>query len=143
MPETAKHTPQYEVTRDGRVFSLASNWRGYGKREMRQTPNIHGYLRVRLMLRSGERKAYFVHKLVAAQYLPPRPSPQHEIRHLDGTRTNNHADNLAWGTRADNAADRVKHGRTYRPDWSNPENRARWSASMRGAKQRKREPAHV
>ena len=28
-----KFTPGYDVTPDGRVFSLTSNWRGYGIRE--------------------------------------------------------------------------------------------------------------
>lgn len=31
-----QHTPGYEVTRDGRVFSVASNWRGYGKEILRE-----------------------------------------------------------------------------------------------------------
>lgn len=30
----SKHTDGYEVMADGRIFSIASNWRGYGKREM-------------------------------------------------------------------------------------------------------------
>lgn len=32
--EEAMHTEEYEVTPDGRVLSLSSNWRGYGVREM-------------------------------------------------------------------------------------------------------------
>jgi hypothetical protein len=109
----AKHTPGYEVTQSGRVFSVSSNWRGYGCREMTQHPNSDGYMRVRLII-NGIRKSYFVHKLVAAKYLPPCPSPAHEIRHWDGDKTNNGAENLLWGTPADNAADRARHGRTSR-----------------------------
>lgn len=109
------HTPGYEVTRDGRVFSAASNWRGYGRREMHQTPNSDGYPSVRLTL-GGKRKRIAVHVLVAAHYLPPRPSARHEVRHLDGDRTRPHADNLAWGTQKENAEDRERHGRTSRGD---------------------------
>lgn len=108
-----KHTPGYEVTRDGRVFSVSSNWRGYGRREMRQTLNADGYPSVRIII-DGKRKRMAVHRLVAQTYLPPRPSPNHEVRHLDGNRLNPHASNLAWGTAKENAADRERHGRTSR-----------------------------
>ena len=106
-----EHTPGYEVTADGHVFSVSSNWRGYGRRELRQHPNSYGYPAVRLTINQARRK-YLVHRLVANKFLPPRPSPQHEIRHLDGEPTNNNASNLAWGTQLDNAADRERHGRT-------------------------------
>ena len=108
-----KHTPGYEVTRDGRVISILHNWRGYGRRELNQFPNSNGYLRVHLTIR-GQEKSYMVHKLVALYYLPPRPSLKHELRHLDGNKSNNHFLNLAWGTRKDNADDREKHGHTSR-----------------------------
>lgn len=113
MATNAKHTPGYEVTRDGRVFSVSSNWRGKGRREMAQTPNDDGYLSVRIMV-EGKRKRIAVHVLVARDHLPPRPSLQHEIRHKDGDRRNPCADNLAWGTRKENADDRERHGRTSR-----------------------------
>ena len=110
---SAKHTPGYEVTRDGKVFSLATNWRGYGKREMQQTPNDDGYPSVRILV-DGKRKHLAVHVLVARQYLPARPSPKHEVRHLNGNKENACADNLAWGTQKENADDRERHGRTSR-----------------------------
>jgi hypothetical protein len=100
MPET-KFTPipgypGYAVTRDGRVYSTASNWRGYGVRELARTPDDDGYLCVRLTIDKGRRKRVAVHKLVAAIFLPPRPAG-HEVRHLNGTKTDNRDDNLAWG----------------------------------------------
>ena len=114
MSET-KHThwAGYEVTRDGRVFSTASNWRGYGRREMRKTLNASGYPSVRLTL-DGKRKRIAVHVLVAIVHLAPRPSLAHEVRHLDGDKMNSAIANLAWGTRKDNADDRERHGRTSR-----------------------------
>lgn len=105
--------PGYSVTRDGRVFSNTQNWRGYGRRELAQQPNAHGYPRVRLTV-DGRRRVALVHSLVAAAFLPTRPSPQHEVRHLNGSRADNRAANLAWGTRAENAADRERHGKTSR-----------------------------
>lgn len=111
----AKHTvllAGYEVTRDGRVFSN-SNWRGLGRRELAQQPNDDGYPSVRVTL-AGKRVRYAVHSLVAFAHLPPRPTPRHEVRHLDGNKLNAHADNLAWGTQKENAEDRERHGRTSR-----------------------------
>lgn len=107
------HTPGYIVTREGRVFSIQSNWRGYGEREMRQTPNADGYPSVRLTI-GGKRTRLAVHRLVAREYLPPRPTTSHEVRHLDGDKSNPHVENLAWGTVKENADDRERHGRTSR-----------------------------
>lgn len=105
--------PGYRVTDDGRVYST-SNWRGLGERELKHQPNDDGYPSVRLYNSRGRRKRMAVHRLVASVYLPPQPSPTHEIRHLNGDRQDPRASNLAWGTRADNAADREAHGRTSR-----------------------------
>lgn len=105
--------PGYSVAEDGRVFSESHNWRGYGTRELAQDLNSHGYPRVRITV-GGRRKVLLVHKAVAAAFLPPRPSKRHELRHKNGTPTDNRAANLAWGTRAENAADRDRHGRTSR-----------------------------
>lgn len=109
----AKHTPHYEVTADGRVFSLDSNWRGLGQRELTQDLNSHGYPSVRVIV-NGRRVRYAVHKLVARTHLGPQPLPGYEVRHLDGNKLNNHYTNLAWGSRKDNADDRERHGRTSR-----------------------------
>lgn len=108
-----KHTPGYEVTQDGRVFSFLSNWRGYGRREMGQTPNADGYPSVRIMIK-GKRKRIAVHRLVITQYLGPRPSKMHQTCHIDGSKTNNAASNLRWGTAKDNAIDRENHKKKRR-----------------------------
>lgn len=105
--------PGYTVTSDGRVFSVSSNWRGYGVRELSQTPNTDGYPSVRVYDREGRRKRITVHRLVALAWVGPQPEGR-QIRHLDGDKTNNHATNLRWGTAKDNAADREQHGRTSR-----------------------------
>ena len=108
-----KHTPGYEVLPDGRVFSLASNWRGQGKRLMKQDLNRDGYPCVRLTI-DGKRMRFKVHSLVAGNFLPRCPANHYEICHIDGNKENNRASNLRWGTRKDNAADRERHGRTSR-----------------------------
>lgn len=103
----------YEVTHDGRVFSVDSNWRGYGKRELTQTLNSDGYPSVRLVI-NGKRVRRTVHGLVARTHIGPQPAPGYEVRHLDGNKVNNHYKNLAWGTPKQNADDRERHGRTSR-----------------------------
>lgn len=70
-----------------------------------------GYRHVSLRLSGRSNpKRQSVHRLVAVAFKGPCPSPDHEVRHLDGTRTNNAPSNLEWGTRAENAADMVRHG---------------------------------
>lgn len=103
----------YDVTPDGSVYSTATNWRGYGARELAQQRDDDGYPTVRLLV-AGKRTRFPVHCLVANKFLPPRPSPSHQIRHIDGDKTNNRAENLAWGTPKENADDRELHGRTSR-----------------------------
>ena len=103
-----KHT-NYRVSSDGRVFS-SSGWRGYGEREMQQTPNADGYPSVRLVI-DGRRKRVAVHRLVADAYLGAKPVG-YEVCHINGDKTDNRAENLRYGTRKENAADREQHGRT-------------------------------
>lgn len=103
----------YNVTGEGKVISLTSNWRGYGERELKQTLHPDGYMRVRLH-ENGKRKSHKVHTLMAEKYLGPKPITANEVRHLDGNRLNNHYKNLAWGTQKENAQDRELHGRTSR-----------------------------
>jgi len=107
----------YEVTKCGKVFSL-TNWRGCEKRELVQQENAFGYLTVRLTL-NGVRKKFRVHRLVADMFLSTRPSSQHQIRHLDGNKKNNHYQNLKWGTAKENAEDRDSHGKTKRRESHN------------------------
>ena len=102
-------TDFYRIDADGSVFSIAHNWRGYGERKITPTVNSHGYLSVRITI-NGKRKHIPVHRLVAYVHLPPRPSLDHEIRHLDGNKLNPRASNLAWGTKSENARDRLRHG---------------------------------
>jgi len=99
--------PGYFVTPDGRVFSTKTG----SFREMQQTTSPTGYRAVCLGLPSGQR-GFRVHRLVAMQHGAPGHGPL--VCHRDGDRSNNHIDNLYWGTAKDNAADRERHGRTAR-----------------------------
>lgn len=103
--------PGYHASVDGRIFST-SGWRGEALRELAQAPTPAGYLSVQLVGADGKRKHKTVHSLIAATFLPPRPSPAHQVRHLDGHKPNCAASNLKWGTPAENIADRGAHQQT-------------------------------
>jgi hypothetical protein len=115
---SAAHTPipkhsGYFASPDGTIWS-AIGWRGSGFREMKTDMDSHGYPSVRLKVGVGVRKRLKVHSLIATTFHGPKLSPDQEVRHLDGDRSNPAAANLAWGTRKENAADREAHGRTSR-----------------------------
>lgn len=95
----------YEVSSLGRARSLH---RG-APRLLALGPHPGGY-RVFHLYRDGVRTSTTLHVAVTLAFHGPRPSPDHEARHLDGHKPNCRADNLAWGTRAENAADMVAHG---------------------------------
>lgn len=67
-----------------------------------------GYPRVSLR-RDGRDTVRAVHVLVAEAFIGPRP-PGHEVRHINGVRTDPGAHNLIYGTRSENMRDAVRHG---------------------------------
>lgn len=114
----------YEVSSQGNVRSvdrvvMRSNgrphtWRGKNLSPGTQKRTGYKYL---VLSRPGEKKLTVrVHRLVAEAFIP-NPDRLPLVLHGDGTRTNNHVDNLRWGTTSDNLKDAVKHG-TYRNGWS-------------------------
>lgn len=113
-------TPGYWVTSDGRVYSVNESGPWAGVRQMRvgtQTPPRPGakaslYVRCRTANKPSE--IFFIHKLVAQHFLPPKPEGATCIRHLDGDHHHNDVSNLAWGTMQENMDDREQHGRTAR-----------------------------
>jgi hypothetical protein len=50
------------------------------------------------------------HRLICEAFHGPAPEGMRLVRHLDGDKPNNRADNLAWGTDLDNHLDAVGHG---------------------------------
>ena len=100
--------PAYFVSRDGKVFSTVS---GKPKELAQVSGSEKGRYRY---VNLGKKKRIGVHQLVAICFLPPpgefNGKPQTVVRHRDNDPTNNHADNLRWGTQGQNLADRVEHG---------------------------------
>ena len=94
--------PDYEVSNFGRV-------RRHVKKIMKPWASNDRYPSV--CLPRGQRK--YIHRLVLEAFVGPASKGQ-EARHLDGNRGNPRLDNLSWGSREENQADRVGHGTSNR-----------------------------
>lgn len=99
------HEGIYEVSDHGNVKRVVG---GVGRAKagnlLKLMIDAKGYRYVRL-----SRRMRRVHRLVAEAFFGPS---ELLVRHLDGDPSNNSIGNLRYGTPADNAADRIRHGRT-------------------------------
>jgi len=97
--------PGYFVTETGELWSELLG----EARRLRLNPTTNGYLGTILVI-SGRKRRFNIHRLLALVFLGNPPSPSHQVRHLDGNKTNNHISNLAWGTPQENTSDSIRHG---------------------------------
>ena len=86
---------EYLVSNMGRVKSL----KGYEAKLLKPTITDKGYARVQITTQ-GLSRNIFIHRLVAAAFLPLPESIEAQIHHKDYNRSNNNADNLEWLTPA-------------------------------------------
>jgi hypothetical protein len=98
---------RYEVGSDGSVYGLY-----WGRQPLKQFNDKDGYPHVLLQI---HQKRYIrrVHKLVAEAFLPPKPTPKHQINHKNGIRHDNRAENLEWLTSQENTIDGWARGRKH------------------------------
>jgi hypothetical protein len=105
--------PGYDISDHGRVRSY---WKKQGRNRssLDNTPqkvfNPGGkrYPHVTLT-RDGQKFCFNIHRLVLLVFVGQAP-PDNECRHLDGNSYRPELTNLKWGTRSENARDKVKHG---------------------------------
>ena len=92
---------RYTAKSDGLIIGK------FGKVLKQQTDDF-GYKAVTLY-KDDKGKWFFVHRLILMTFvgLPPEGC---ETRHLDGDPSNNHIDNLEWGTHKQNIQDAIEHG---------------------------------
>lgn len=69
----------------------------------------YGYHQVSLCV-GGKKYSRLIHRLVAYAFIGPQPSPEYDVLHWDGNKTNNALSNLRWGTPKDNNDDQMRHG---------------------------------
>jgi hypothetical protein len=107
-PEVWKKIPgyhnRYSVSSWGRVRNDETG----RLRKISKMKKGVGYLITNLK-ENGKGSTLYIHHLVAAAFLGPTP-PGLEIRHRDGNSDDCSADNLLFGTRAQNIADKIIHG---------------------------------
>lgn len=99
----------YEVSNLGRVAVIKN-----GERFIRKPNTATHYLSMSFRKRPCDtaQKSKTIHSMVAEAFHGPRPKGA-IIRHIDGNRFNNRADNLAYGTKNENVYDAIAHG-TYK-----------------------------
>lgn len=96
----------YRITRCGQIISFKR-----GKPiVMTQQRGNHGYMGASLRnCLTNNSETHRTHRLVALAYCE-NPHNKPMVLHRDGNQTNNHANNLYWGTHAENVEDMKRHG---------------------------------
>lgn len=101
----------YEVSSHGRVRSIIED-RNRRRRELKAFNSGYGYVVISLTGRLGL-KRHFVHRLVAAAFIP-NPLGLPAVNHIDACKTNNQVENLEWVTLAENNRHAARMGITPR-----------------------------
>jgi hypothetical protein len=110
--KTIDIAPAYEVSSAGQVRRrLPSKTGGLNVGdELKQSRHLFGYPTVTLISPNGKRLSVSLHVTVCTAFHGPKPTPQHQVGHLNGVPTDNRAENLKWVTPAENASHRYAHG---------------------------------
>ena len=90
-----KNLSRYKIYRDGKVLDIQRNV------EVKPSLNKDGYLTVTLRLKSGKRKTFRVHRLVAEKFIK-NLGKLPEVNHKNGVKIDNFYKNLEWVTHAGN-----------------------------------------
>ena len=105
----------YYASTDGEII-------GRWGRPLKQFYDRDGYKRVSLAVERGaeaKRAQRGVHVFVCLAFHGPKPTPRHEVRHLNGKRDHNDPNNVCWATRKENSDDRIIHGTVPNGERSN------------------------
>lgn len=92
---TLDEFPGYIFYSDGRIYSK------YIKKFLTPIKKTTGYYGVNLYGPSGQRKMYFIHRLIAKIFIP-NPNGYPDVNHKDEDKSNNAANNLEWCTESYN-----------------------------------------
>ena len=100
----------YEVSNLGRIRSYQNFGHQKRKTPIILKPNLdrYGYLCLTLC-NKGKHKQVTIHSIVAKAFLP-KPSPNLQIDHINGIKTDNRVENLEWVTAKENTLRSVANG---------------------------------
>lgn len=101
----------YEASNLGRIRSVertSANGRKRPSIVLSAFTNPNGHQQVHLS-RENVKRTHWVHRLVLLAFVGPPPANS-EALHRNGDPADNRLENLAWGTRSENALDQVRHG---------------------------------
>lgn len=92
--------PNYEASNLGRIRRSAPGRKTHAGRILKQQMLANGYYSVRPTM-DGKNKQFYVHDLIAAAFIGPKPDGAH-VNHKDGVKANNAKGNLEYTTRKGN-----------------------------------------
>jgi hypothetical protein len=103
---------RYDVSDQGNIRSWRTTHGRIPPTILKPTP-VSGrrYLRVGLTDDQGRTKTIRVHRAVLLAFIGPAPAGQPEGRHLNDDQADNRLTNLAWGSLAENVADKIRNGK--------------------------------
>lgn len=101
----------YEVSNLGRVKTLARRMENRGVPEyITYGSQQRGYHNAALRNETGDVKVFRVHRLVAEHFISHQPTPNHQVNHIDGNKSNNRVENLEWVTPRENTHHAIRTG---------------------------------
>lgn len=100
----------FEISSLGRVRRWCDRHRAKRGQFKAQRTTPQGYRTISATPFRGKQTVFYVHRLVAEAYHGGPPFPDACVRHLNGNSADNRPENLAWGTYAENEADKDAHG---------------------------------
>lgn len=98
---------QYEVSDHGNIRSKAIESRGCVI--LKKSRKSNGYQRISVYNVDGSQNYLYVHRLVAEAFIP-NPNNYPFVLHRDNNPSNNHWDNLRWGTQSENIRQAIDDG---------------------------------
>ena len=104
----------YRAGSDGKIYSC-TRYAGFGRKErvdwypLKGHRRQKGYLTVSLC-HENRKVTKAVHRMICSAFHGKPPTLSMQTRHLNGNPDDNRPENLAWGTQAENWADRKAHG---------------------------------
>ena len=102
--------PFYEVSEYGDLRLLVGRSNRPAGTILKGSVKPFGHREYRIWI-NGKAVHVSAHREVLFAFVGPPPTSSHQCAHWDGNPLNNHYSNLRWATAAENAADKVRHGR--------------------------------